>query len=200
MSRFERWSRRKRGLDDDPGYETEVWSDTTTAPADMPPGEIGPVANATAGVDDGISEAQEPTYEQGALDDELPDPDTLDPSGDFKAYLAPGVSPELKRRALRHMFTASQYNVRDGLDDYDQDFTQMRDLSRDVASQLRSWMKRLPEDTEASDHSDTATLTSREQGEQPITRTSDTLDAHAEDLERDVADEPDPSRPTSGTV
>ena len=55
---------------------------------------------------------------------DLPDPDTLDASADFKAYLKPGVPPELKTRALRRLWRVDPfYSRHDGLDDCCGDFT-----------------------------------------------------------------------------
>lgn len=203
MSRFERWSRRKRGLDDANDNETEAplagVNPTTPALTDASSHENSQVADAIT-TDIASEQDDELTSEQDDPDAQLADPDTLDPSSDFKAYLAPGVSPELKRRALRRMFTASQYNVRDGLDDYDQDFTLMRDLSPEIASKLRSWMNELTQDTTAGDDREAASLASQVHDEQTGTTKDDSLEAGAEDPPSDTAATSDPTRPTSGTV
>lgn len=203
MSRFERWSRRKRGLDDaiENAAETPLASVSPTMPAhaDVPPYENGQAADDIT-ADIVTEQDDELRSEQGDPDALLADPDTLDPSSDFKAYLAPGVSPELKRRALRRMFTASQYNVRDGLDDYDQDFTLMRDLSPEIASKLRSWMNQLAEDTATADDNDATSLASQTHDEQRDTTTDDSLEARGEDPPSDTVATSDPSRPTNGTV
>lgn len=201
MSRFERWSRRKRGLDDANDNETEApltdEPSTIAAHADVAPHENGQAADDITA--DTVNEQDdELTSEQDDPDARLVDPDTLDPSSDFKAYLAPGISPELKRRALRRMFTASQYNVRDGLDDYDQDFTLMRDLSPEIASKLRSWMNELTEDT-TTDVDDVDSSASQAHDERIDTTTDDSLDTQDEDSS-DIAAISDPSRPANGTV
>nr|WP_299241137.1 DUF3306 domain-containing protein [uncultured Halomonas sp.] len=158
MSRFERWSRRKRGLEIEDQPEQQAFapssSQTPLEPSD---------ARESSNID--LSPAPEEEHAKGSLqeqedarsqldnpadhiDAELPDPDTLAPKGDFSAFLQHGVSPALKRRALRRMFTAENYNVRDGLDDYDHDFTKMRKLDSETSAQLRSWMRKLTEETE----------------------------------------------------
>lgn len=55
---------------------------------------------------------------------ELPDPDTLGPGDDFKAFLTEAVPARLKTRALRRLWVTNPVlaNV-DGLIDYGEDFT-----------------------------------------------------------------------------
>lgn len=192
MSRFERWSRRKRGLDDGieaPPARAELAEESTLAPA--------PVTTDVNSPDDAGAGAVGESRADDDIEVSLPDPETLDPNGDFKAYLAPGVSPALRRRALRRMFTASCYNVRDGLDDYDQDFTQIGDLSREVASRLRRWMTTPDEDDQDGiERDDTAPAEAPPEladAEPPIAH------EHDASMQRDD-DGHDPSRPMSGTV
>ncbi|WP_119166429.1 DUF3306 domain-containing protein [Algihabitans albus] len=55
---------------------------------------------------------------------DLPDPDTLEPGSDFKAFLREGVPEELKRRALRRLWRSNPvFGFLDGLNDYDLDYT-----------------------------------------------------------------------------
>lgn len=140
MSRFERWSRRKRGVEASDDVERK---DDFPARPDVPPQHAGMTENPS---DAGETPAPESVVAEGDLDAQLPDPDTLTPDSDFKPFLLHGVSPELKRRALRRMFSAGSYNVRDGLDDYDHDFSKARKLSSEVTAQLRRWMDTLDED------------------------------------------------------
>ncbi|MGC3874391.1 DUF3306 domain-containing protein [Halomonas sp. GXIMD04776] len=167
MSRFERWSRRKRGLEADHERDEHTPASIQT-PADL--------ENERASPDVGLSptpgeehapavlqeqEAAQPQLQPDSLADtidaQLPDPDTLAPGSDLSAFLQAGVSPSLKRRALRRMFAAESYNQRDGLDDYDHDFTKMRKLSGENAAQLRRWMHKLTEDADETASSETAT-------------------------------------------
>src|SRR5690554_1415852 len=70
-------------------------------------------------------------------DEELPDPESLPPGSDFSRYLQEGVSQALRRRALRRLWQADHYGVRDGLDDYDDDYSQLEPLAREAAERLR---------------------------------------------------------------
>nr|WP_298415106.1 DUF3306 domain-containing protein [uncultured Halomonas sp.] len=167
MSRFERWSRRKRGMET--GAETKDQREQqaslpTQTPlktadekepvsADLPPAweeehAIASLQGQEADQHPMDSSASEPESPAENIDDQLPDPDTLAPESDFSAFLQTGVSPALKRRALRRMFMAKSYNVRDGLDDYDHDFSKMRKLSSETSAQLRNWMHKLTEDAD----------------------------------------------------
>ncbi|MBR9754659.1 MULTISPECIES: DUF3306 domain-containing protein [Cobetia] len=82
---------------------------------------------------------------------ELPDPDTLTPDADISAFMQNGVDPALRQRALRRIFMGGEHSVRDGLDDYDQDFSQMRPLAEGVADTLRSWTRKVEEGLEKLD-------------------------------------------------
>ena len=55
---------------------------------------------------------------------ELPDPDTLQPGDDFKAFMAAGVPEAIRRRALRRLWRSNPVLANlDGLNDYDVDYT-----------------------------------------------------------------------------
>lgn len=56
-------------------------------------------------------------------DADLPSIESLDENSDYRPFLAPRISPELRRLALRKLFHLPQFNVRDGLNDYDEDYT-----------------------------------------------------------------------------
>ncbi|CAM4228704.1 DUF3306 domain-containing protein [Vibrio neonatus] len=57
----------------------------------------------------------------------------------MSALLASDSAPEIKKRALRSLFFSGQFSEVDELNDYHQDFSQMKPLSADVASKLRHW-------------------------------------------------------------
>ncbi|WP_108444345.1 DUF3306 domain-containing protein [Halomonas denitrificans] len=131
MNRLERWSRRKRSEQEAPST-----SPRAAVSAEDESRAAGPDAH-------GAPEAVEGAPEPGSLDHTLPDPDTLPPGSDIKAYLVSGVSAGLRKRALRRLFAASHYGVRDGLDDYDEDFREkLKPLAEDVAERLRQWTRR----------------------------------------------------------
>ncbi|MGM0856470.1 MAG: DUF3306 domain-containing protein [Pseudomonadota bacterium] len=164
MSRLERWSRIKRGLEpDDPSpdatREVPAQQDAQPSPTaeESPsaarPFEDMPESDGLDDADDTAAQAKAPPP-PGSLDDTLPDPDTLDAGSDFSGYMVPGVSAALRRRALKRLWSTGNYNVRDGLDDYDLDYTQqLKPMATDLAGKLRRWVKKADEslDTDSED-------------------------------------------------
>ncbi len=51
------------------------------------------------------------------------------------------ASDTVKKAALRKLFLSEEFNVRDGLDDYDDDYSNLKSLSEGVAETLRDWVK-----------------------------------------------------------
>ena len=104
-----RWSRRKQaarqGAADEP------------VEAEEQPAEHDPDA-----ASDASEAADSPPADPEALD--LPDIDSLTAESDFKPFLKEGVPKELKNRALRKLWRVNPvFGIRDGLNDYDGDFT-----------------------------------------------------------------------------
>lgn len=79
----------------------------------------------------------EPAESAPLTDADMPDLDTLSAESDYSSFLSPGVSEELRRLALRQLFRSPHFNVRDGLDDYDDDFTSFAKLGGTITSDLR---------------------------------------------------------------
>jgi hypothetical protein len=99
-----RWARRKASV-------REVERQPEAAPP--APGEAGAV---------GPDDPDRPLSEEERA--ALPDPDTLGPGADFKAFLRKGVPEELRRRALRRLWRSNPvFSVIDGLAEYDLDYT-----------------------------------------------------------------------------
>ncbi|MCB1758260.1 MAG: DUF3306 domain-containing protein [Gammaproteobacteria bacterium] len=78
-------------------------------------------------------------------DADMPPIDSLDESSDFSGFMSPGVSDPLRRLALRRLFSGQQFNLRDGLDDYDDDFTSFAKLADIVTADMRHQLQRLAE-------------------------------------------------------
>ena len=92
-----------------------------------------------AEIPESVEEASTPTdAEEKVLgDDDMPPLESLDESSDYSGFLSPGVSEGLRRRALRKLFTSAVFNVPDGLDDYDDDFTSFAALGDIVTADMR---------------------------------------------------------------
>ena len=146
MSRLERWSHKKRGIE----HESD---DSQPAEPIEPQLEVETHAPESDGIDASSPavDEQEATAPPlpGSLDHTLPDPDTLPAGSDFSAFMVPGVSAALRRRALRRLWATGNYNVRDGLDDYDADFTQqLTPMASELAGKLRRWANKAEETLE----------------------------------------------------
>ena len=174
---FSRWSRRKQG--DTRREDQLAQPDSTEGTKDdaLPPSQAEVVSDHSAATSaasvsvheapsgDSSSTAEQASEQAAAENDqhasdadnaetptiELPDPDTLTPDADISAFMQSGVDPALRQRALRRIFMGGEHSVRDGLDDYDQDFSQMRPLAEGVADTLRSWTRRVEEGLEKLD-------------------------------------------------
>lgn len=75
--------------------------------------------------------------ERVLTDADMPPLDSLGPDSDYSPFWSPGVSEELRRVALRKLFGSPQFNIRDGLDDYDDDYTIFEPLRKTVAEALQ---------------------------------------------------------------
>lgn len=149
MSRLERWSRLKRNVpqeQDAPPASPPVEEPVDELAAEHSAAEALPTPEQAA---EHVSEqTTEQTPEPGSLDHTLPDPETLTAGSDFSAFMLPGVSGALRRRALKRLWATGNYNVRDGLDDYDADYHK---LLKPMASELAGKLRRWTHDVEARD-------------------------------------------------
>ena len=112
---LQRWSRRKAQA----RHELEPPAETATGP---PPEKVENDDAAPAPV---------------LTDDDMPALDTLNEASDVSGFMSPGVSEKLRRAALRKVFSMAVYNVRDGLDDYDDDFTAFEPLGDTVTADMK---------------------------------------------------------------
>lgn len=74
-------------------------------------------------------------------DEDMQDVNSIDGNTNVSAFFSEGVSEKLRKQALKAMFLKPEFNVRDGMDDYDLDYTDVKELSSDVAAGLRNWFK-----------------------------------------------------------
>jgi len=122
---LQRWSQRKRAVQEaDKRSGDSVAPTTAAAPADMP-GE----ATTPSGSSDAVASRE-------LTDADMPALDSLDEHSDYSGFLSPRVSEVLRRQALRKLFHLSAFNVTDGLNDYDEDYTQGNVLSKLLADGL----------------------------------------------------------------
>jgi hypothetical protein len=128
-----RWSRRKalsREGVELPEPVDEIASEGEASPAD-----------AMGGNDEVLQDPAEQGDGQGVeaptAVPELPPIESLGEDSDYGAFLAADVPADLQRKALRKLFQSPKFNVRDGLDDYDLDFSAPESLGDIVTAEMR---------------------------------------------------------------
>jgi len=75
-------------------------------------------------------------------DADMPPVESLTEESDFSQFLAEGVSDVLRRTALRKLFHLPEFNILDGLNDYDEDYTKFEKLGDVVTYQQRRMQAR----------------------------------------------------------
>ncbi|NCF38013.1 MAG: DUF3306 domain-containing protein [Gammaproteobacteria bacterium] len=134
-----RWSRRKLEA------EKEVRPADLTLPSEIEAEPSAPAAET----------------ETGPLltDADMPDIESLDEGSDFSGFMSEGVSDELRNLALRKLFRAPVFNIRDGLDEYDEDYTSFEklgdivtcDMKHRIEMQEQKLREKLAAETEAAE-------------------------------------------------
>ncbi len=122
-SRFHRWSKRKAETHQE---QEEKELQKSVSPEDPEEPEI----------------STEEQVSEETKEIELPPLESLGPESDYSAFLSPEVDEQLKKLALRKLFKAPFYNVLDGLNDYDDDFTSFEALGDIVTSDMKFHQER----------------------------------------------------------
>ncbi len=128
-------------------------------------------------------------------DADMPPVESLTAESDFTQFLAEGVSDALRRAALRKLFQLPEFGVLDGLNEYDEDYTQFEKLGDMVTyHQRRMWAREEAE--KAAAERDAAQAGQVAESDQPQAA-SEPGDEPAEEVEaadrapaRDAVDEP----------
>lgn len=76
-------------------------------------------------------------------DSDMPPLESLDDDSDYTGFMSPKVSDELRNLALRKLFLGGMFSSRDGLDDYDDDFTSFEKLGDIITAEMRYQMERV---------------------------------------------------------
>lgn len=112
-----RWSRRKT--------EARAVVDEDEVSAKAPPAEP-------------LQADQESGHPSEQLTDaDMPPLDSLDGDSDYSGFMSPKVSEELRTLALRRLFHSPQFNLTDGLNDYDEDYTSFAKLGNVLTHEMR---------------------------------------------------------------
>ena len=119
-SALSRWSRRK--LEADQLTQAVEESISPDAQTDLP------------AVD---AEAVDVVEKPVLTDADMPAIESLNEDSDFSGFMSSGVSDELRNLALRKLFKAPVFNIRDGLDEYDEDYTYFEKLGDIVTCDMK---------------------------------------------------------------
>ncbi len=122
-------------------------------------------------------------------DTDMPPIESLTPESDFTQFLAEGVSDALRRAALRKLFHLPQFNVLDGMNDYDEDYTtfeklgdvvtrhqrlmQAREAEARAAAERETSAQPIPDEQPAEEGSGETDVESAPAGEHPGSAASD---------------------------
>ncbi|MCW8902291.1 DUF3306 domain-containing protein [Sedimenticola sp.] len=98
----------------------------------------------------------EEVSEQPLTDADMPPLESLDETSDYTGFLSEKVSESLRRQALRKLFHQAAFNVRDGLDDYDDDYTSFTKLGDVITADMRHQLAMAEERLKAAMESDQA--------------------------------------------
>jgi hypothetical protein len=130
-NRLSRWSRRKQQSTEATREEDLALqlAEQNLAQVDIP--------GAAADQDLQETEAEEPVL----TDADMPAIESLTEDSDFGQFMSSGVSDELRNLALRKMYKAPFFNIRDGLDEYDEDYTSFEKLGDIVTADMRHQME-----------------------------------------------------------
>ncbi|OEE67949.1 hypothetical protein A1OO_19635 [Enterovibrio norvegicus FF-33] len=148
-----RWSKRKQAMTDEESCDHV--EEVTFDGGELTDGGELAFADAehhapTLSMDESVDDPADETIDHT---DAPPPPDMQDVArlkqGDSAAsFLAKGVSAEIKKAALRKLFHSDAYNVLDGMNDYDLDYSNKASLTAEVAASLRQWTKEKIEDVQ----------------------------------------------------
>lgn len=127
---YGRWSRRKGRHRAAPA---------APAPEPREPADGNAAGDAPAVPTGAVSAAEEAP--RVLTDADMPPLESLGEDDDYSPFLSPGVSDALRGKALRKLFLSSKINVLDGLNDYDEDFTNFAPLGDVVTAEMRYRME-----------------------------------------------------------
>ncbi|WP_434762847.1 DUF3306 domain-containing protein [Vibrio fortis] len=159
---FSRWSQRK--LDGDKATDVESPEpDSTTDNTQA--SELTQVSKQEPSL---TSEQVSADVSSESLDSSVDSPEGDGESPSVAQLLVSEASESVKKAALRKLFLSEEFNVRDGLDDYDDDYSNLKSLGEGVADTLRDWVKETVEDSEPE-----------------VTQTQEELASSSDELEED---------------
>ncbi|OPX54418.1 Protein of unknown function [Oceanospirillum multiglobuliferum] len=143
---FSRWSQRKQAVAD--AQSTEVTDQVCESEALFPtplsenmasPQLVTPPEAAESTAQAPIAQEVEPL-----TDADMPEIASLDGNSNVSAFFSEGVSEKLRQKALTALFLKPEFNLRDGLEDYDDDYSQLTEMGQALAAEVRQWVRDKP--------------------------------------------------------
>ncbi len=123
-------------------------------------------------------------------DADMPSIDSLNEDSDFSIFMSSGVSDKLRNLALRKMFHVPAFNIRDGLDEYDEDFTTFEALGDIITCDMKHQIE-MQEKKKAEKEAEEAALAEAQAEE---------IELESETVEEDLDDEAPESLPEDTTA
>ena len=119
-------------------------------------------------------------------DEDMPAVESLGADDNYGDFLSPKVSEKLRKVALRKLFHGAGFNIRDGLDDYDEDFTYFEPLGDIVTADMRHREEMLErkarEAAEAADKESASEQQVATQAQTELEEESEVPDSETDDL------------------
>jgi len=87
------------------------------------------------------SEVTTPEVIEYKTDADMPPIESINEHSNLSDFFSPKVSEALRKQAFRKLFHLPAYNITDGLNDYDEDYTQFTSLGDIVTAEMRHQIK-----------------------------------------------------------
>jgi hypothetical protein len=131
-SRLSRWSRRKQQTlaeteQEDLDVDLQEQGDSALLT------DLAAVSTGTEQTDIIVAEPEQPVL----TDADMPPIEALNSESDFSMFMSSGVTDKLRNLALKQLFKAPLFNIRDGLDEYDEDYTFFEKLGDIVTCDMK---------------------------------------------------------------
>jgi len=156
-SLLHRWSKQKSQTKDQP--ESDQLPSSGSAAAETSQSAIAAVEDSESGDSEVV---------------ELPALESLNEDSDYSMFMSPQVEEGVRKLALRKLFKSPIFNVVDGLNDYDDDFTTFEALGDIVTSDMKFHEERKKAEQAAKE---------REMAESSESAQTDDVEASSSDVE-----------------
>ena len=120
-----RWSRRKQQVEEEQNLENSQDADSSEKSNDV---NLQQGIDVEKDIDPEILKAEKFEALNQLSDEDMPDIETLNEDSDFSGFMSTGVSEGLRTMALKKLFMGKSFNIRDGLDEYDDDYTKFEKM------------------------------------------------------------------------